>query len=161
MQSYDYVSICSPCLKTYSVLRILSRHLTPGEITGILQLKPDRVFAKGERFGMHPRRRKFTGWFYSTEGLVLSRDTRVHVEFLLGSIGNKRDELEQLVELGCKLDAMNYWLAREQMSPLIDPEQVRRLAEMRIDAWWDVHVDRPDKRRPLHVFPGELELRVE
>ena len=145
MRSYEYSDDYPTCLETYSTLRVYSDDLQPGEITEILGLQPHRSFAKGDAFGTSDRRRKATGWFYSTKNLVRSRDTRRHIDEVLAALEGKRDATKALIERGCKLDIMSYWLSIGQGGPAVESEQMQRLADLQIGVWWDVYFASSDE----------------
>lgn len=139
----DYDDDYATCAETYATLRILS-HTVPAElIAQAMQVAPTRSFAKGDHFGVDGGNiRQQTGWFWSTHEMSTSRDTRRHLDLVIQMLETKTKVILDLQAMGCKIDIVNYWVSKDgEGGPLIEPYQMRRLAELDLPVWWDVYVD--------------------
>ncbi len=143
MGDYKYADDYATCAETFSTLRIMSDTLLPDEVTEALGLQPTYCFAKGETFGRANRQRKFNGWYHSTKGSVQSKDSRRHIDEILTLLDGKQCALDTLVEKGCEMDIMSYWVSIGHGGPILEPEQMARLARFKIKVWWDVYFDEP------------------
>ncbi len=141
MKTYSYNDGYATCVETRSSLRIFSDIVGPLEVAAQLDLQPTKSFTKGEPFGKSQQLRKSNGWFYSTKGFVQSRDTRRHLDWIIDAIEPRRAAIHALVELGCKIDIFSFWVSIGHGGPTIEPEQMRRLSEMKISVGWDVYFD--------------------
>ncbi|MEO1283110.1 MAG: DUF4279 domain-containing protein [Pseudomonadota bacterium] len=141
MKPYAYSDDYPTCVATHSSLRIFSERLTPDEITAALEQKPTRSFTRGDLFGKNNQLRKTTGWLYSTEKLMKSRDTRRHLDQILAVLKGKQTSLDKLVSDGCSVDVMSFWLSIGHGGPIIEPEQMHQFSALNIRVWWDVYFD--------------------
>jgi hypothetical protein len=139
MRSAQYDDQYATCLATDSTLRIYSETVAPEEITAVLNLEPTRFFKMGEPRGTSGRLNAFHGWFYSTKGLTESRDTRRHIDLIVEALVGKTEAVHSLQERGCRVDISSYWLSIGQGGPMLSPEQMVKLAELKIEVWWDVY----------------------
>src|SRR5215204_3883377 len=97
MREEEYEDSFGTCVETYSSLRIFSDELGPDEVGKILRMDGnDGSFRKGEAHAGGRLRRKANGWFYSTEGLSSSRDTRRHIDLILSALEGREDGIERL-----------------------------------------------------------------
>lgn len=140
MSAYDYDDRYPTCVATYATFRIYSTTLHPDLITAALGFAPSRAFAKGDTFGKAQRIREMTGRLYATEGIVSSRDTRRHLDHILQRLEGKGRALDDLRAEGCDIDIMSYWLSVGHGGPVIEPGQMRQLAELKLPVSWDVYV---------------------
>ncbi|HEX2672673.1 MAG TPA: DUF4279 domain-containing protein, partial [Polyangiaceae bacterium] len=111
----DYAS----CAVTYATLRIFSDELTPDHISGELGIQPTRSFRRGEPISPRVERpRPEHGWLLCTDGLVSSRDTRRHIDWLLDNIGPKAEAFGRITNGGSRSDIYSFWVsARGQGGP--------------------------------------------
>jgi hypothetical protein len=140
MREEEYEDSYGTCVETYSTLRIFSDELGPDEIGRILRMEGnDGSFRKGDVHGGGKLRRKANGWFYSTEGLSSTTDTRRHIDLILSALEGREDGIEKLREAGCKIDVCSYFVSVGQGGPWLMPEQMLRLGRLGIEVWWDVY----------------------
>lgn len=133
----NYIDDFPSCKSTYATLRIYPRDLHPSKVTDKLNINPSdcSVANSPPRAG----RQKVNGWFLSTKGVIHSRDSRRHIDFLLDMIEPKSKNLYELTSEGAKIDISCYWLSSSgNGGPLISPSQMKRLADLNIEVWWDV-----------------------
>ncbi len=135
----DYDDSYATCVKTYSTLRIFSDALNPEEITDLLHIEPTSAFQKGEVHGRGKFERKTNGWFWCTEGMSSSKDTRRHVDLVLAAFEGKLDVVKALQARGCKIDITSYWMSSGQGGPWLMPPQMLKLGALGIGIWWDVY----------------------
>ena len=128
-------------VETYSTFRIFSECLEPENVSDILQIKPTRSFKKGERKSEINSKLQYqtNGWFYSTEGLCTSSDTRRHIDMILAILEGKMESINTLHAKGCEMDIVSYWESKGQGGPLLMPLQMSKLGSYGIAVWWDVY----------------------
>lgn len=138
--SEPYSDNYETCAQTYSTLRIFSNEGCPDYVSKLLQLTPTESFHLGELYGQNQLNRKWNGWFYSTRTLVVSQDTRRHIDFLLDAIEPRATAFDELSKLGYEFDIVSFWQSSTgHGGPALTHLQMKRLAERRIDVWWDVY----------------------
>ena len=135
----EYDDAYPTCVETYSTLRIFSDDLAPDEITGVLKLEPTRVFRKGDSHARGRLKRKTNGWFYSTEKLSTSKDTRRHIDLILAALDGKLDRVKKLHRKNSKIDIISYYQSVGQGGPWLMPQQMIKLGKLGINVWWDVY----------------------
>ena len=128
------------CIETNSTLRIFSDDLDPEYITEQLGIEPTSSFRKGDVHGQGKLRRKANGWFYCTETLSRSRDTRRHLDLILAELDGKDVALKALQARGCEVDVTSYWVSIGHGGPWLMPHQSLRLGTLGISIWWDVYL---------------------
>ena len=131
----------STCLETYSTLRIFSNEITPAEISSILLIEPSKSFCKDELLAQPGNRRKFNGWFLSSESKIDSNDTTQHTQWVITSILGKKDVVHSLRTRGAEIDICCYWVSAGQGGPTISPSQMRSLGDLDLEIWWDVYFE--------------------
>jgi len=142
----DYDDSYPTCAETYSTLRVFSDDLAPGEITRALQIEPTESFRKGDSHSQGRLQRKANGWFYSTQKLCDSKDTRRHIDAILAVLEGKTEWVQKIQHRGCTLDITSYWLSSNgHGGPWLMPEQMLKLGRMGISVWWDVYFSDEDK----------------
>ena len=141
----DYSDSYPTCVETHSTLRIFSDDFSPDEITKALGIKPTGAFAKGDLHSKGKLHRKANGWFYSTEKLSESRDTRRHLDMILTALDGKEPQIRALQATGCKTDITSYWVSSGQGGPWLMPDQMLRLGAFNIDIWWDIYFSSEDQ----------------
>ena len=145
-RSYEYSHDYPTCAQTYATFRIFSDDLLPAEITNILNFIPTKSHHKGQSKGKSGRYKyKSNGWFYGTEDLVNSRDTRAHIDEILTALQNRKDAILKLQQLGCQMDIINYFVSYGQGGPCLEPEQMVLLGDLKIGIWWDTYFTDKDE----------------
>jgi hypothetical protein len=150
----EYDDSYPTCLETYSTLRIFSDELDPEYITTLLGIEPTGSFRKGDLHGQGKLRRKAHGWFYCSETLSRSRDTRRHLDLLLAALAGKDIELKTLQTRGCETSIAGYWVSIGQGGPWLMPHQMLRLGALGIHIWWDVHFADHGEGGKSHARPA-------
>jgi hypothetical protein len=132
METSEYDDDYPTCVETYSTLCVFSDSVAPAAITTELGIPPTETFKKGESHSKGRLQRKANGWFYSTEGLLQSKDTRRHID-------SKERAIETLRQKGCKMDISSYWVSIGQGGPALWPCQMIKLGNFGIEIWWDIY----------------------
>lgn len=135
----DYDDSYATCIETYSTLRVFSDDIAPEEITRVLQIEPSESFQKGDNFSHGKLRRKTNGWFYSTEKLCDSKDTRRHIDLVLSMLEGKEQAVHRFQLQGCELDITSYWVSTGQGGPWLMPQQMLKLGSLGIEVSWDIY----------------------
>jgi hypothetical protein len=129
------------CRKTFAALRTFLDSVGPEVITAKLGITPTANFLKGDRHGGGKFSRKFNGWFLSSEGLVESKDTRRHIDWVISQLANHEVTLKEMRAAGFEMDISCFWLSTGQGGPIISPAQMRELSQLELEIWWDVYFD--------------------
>ena len=145
MNDSEYDDNYPTCAETFSTLRIFSDDLKPEEITEILGIEATRSFLNGDVHALEKLKRKTNGWFYSTEKLSPSKDTRRHIDLILLALEGKSEAVEKLRLKGCKFDITSYWVSRGQGGPSLLPQQLLKLGTIGIEVWWDIYFERKNE----------------
>lgn len=139
----EYDDEYATCHETHSTFRIFSQAVDPDEITVLLGLAPSESFFRGDVYdGSY--RRKAHGWFLTTEGIVLSRDSRRHIDWLLEILMPKRLQILTLQAKQVDMDISSYWVSAGQGGPALAPAQMAQLAELHLQVWWDIYLRKSD-----------------
>lgn len=139
MEEYQYDDSYSTCVETYSALRIFSDNIPPEEITRLLQIQPTDRFQKGDSHSQGKLKRKANGWFYSTEKLSESKDTRRHMDLILRALDGREGAVKKLRLDGCEIDITTYWVSVGHGGPWLMPQQMLKLGTLGIGVWWDIY----------------------
>ena len=144
MTTIEYDDAYPTCDRTDVALRIYPGDRDPDWVTAALGVQPTSVNRKGEqRTSSIGRVRTIpkNAWFLSSQGNVVSRDARRHLDWLLDSLAPAADRVRALTEdETVSIDVMCvWWSAAGHGGPLLSPEQMSRLAEMNLDLGFDIY----------------------
>ncbi len=131
------------CARTYAGLRIYHDALSPDQITDMLGIEPSCTQVKGRAITkssgvefMPP----IGGWFLSTKDVVVSRDIRRHVDWILNRLVGTDEALRRLQAEGHRTDIFCYWLSADgHGGPMLSPEIMRRLGELELEIGFDIY----------------------
>lgn len=131
------------CQRTYATLCIYSGDADPSVVTKRLGIEPSssqrRVDAEALE-SAKSKRAAVNGWFLESQGLVESRDSRRHIDWLLDRVEAKADALRSLQELGCRTEISCFWMSQEgHGGPALTPIQMQRLAQLNLELWFDFY----------------------
>lgn len=137
----EYDDNYESCHKTFVTLRIYSDTIIPEEITNTLQVQPSEFVTKGEVYAINSKKvREINGWFLTSEGFVDSKDCRRHFDFLADKILPIKNELKALQNKDCEIDISCFWSSENgQSGPTLSPKQLKKLAELELEIWFDVY----------------------
>jgi Domain of unknown function (DUF4279) len=132
------------CARTYATLLIYPVRTDPEAITQRLGMEPSSWQRRGEPTTYNSRRpsrvAEIDGWFLTTRGLIESRDSRRHIDWLLDRVEGKEAELLSLQEEGCRMIVSCYWEAASSGGgPTVSPEQMKRLGERNVELGFDIY----------------------
>ncbi|MBI3462420.1 MAG: DUF4279 domain-containing protein [Planctomycetes bacterium] len=131
------------CARTHATVRIYPPEvIDPREITRRLGIEPSSWQRKGDHSpeGKPPRIYKTHGWFLTSKGIVGSKDSRRHLDWLLEQIGPKAEALRELHREGCRMDVSCFWESQSgQGGPTVSPRQMEQLARLNLDLWFDLY----------------------
>jgi Domain of unknown function (DUF4279) len=138
------------CARTYATLLIYPVRTEPEAITQRLGIGPSSWQRRGEPTAYSLRRpsrvAEIDGWFLTTRGLIESRDSRRHIDWLLDQIEGKAMELRSLLDEGSWICITCYWAAAScGGGPTISPEQMRRLGALNIELSFDLYFHGEDE----------------
>ena len=86
-------------------------------------------------------RHQLGGWFLTTEDMVVSKDLRRHVDWILERLTGKDELLKNLQAEGNWMDIFCLWLSTEgHGGPTLSPSIMRRLAELELEIGFDLYV---------------------
>src|SRR6185369_4481453 len=84
---------------------------------------------------------KKSGWSLSTKGVLTSLDARHHFDWILERIRGKKEAFSVLHSRGYLVDVCCRWDSKSgHGGPTLSPSQMRDLAELEIELWFDVYV---------------------
>ncbi|WP_244905993.1 DUF4279 domain-containing protein [Pseudomonas lurida] len=132
------------CAECYVRLMIYPGERHPDEITNIMKVRPTLINVAGEKVtnsrGL-TREVKNSGWFFSTEGYVLSKDLREHIDWIVEKISPHRESLRTVQKIdGVKITLKCVWFSLLGHSgPVLWPEQMRALADLDLECSFDVY----------------------
>ena len=130
------------CAYTHAWLRIMHETVDPDEVTALLGVAPSKLQRRGDPNKSRPG--KFLskgGWTLSTKGVLGSKDARHHLDWIIEKIADKKAEFAQLHEKGYLVDLCVRWDSLSgHGGPAISPKQMKALAELEIELWFDVYV---------------------
>jgi hypothetical protein len=138
------------CARTYATLLIYPVRTDTEAITQRLGIEPSSWQRRGgpvaSSLRRPPRVAEIDGWFLTTRGLIESRDSRRHIDWLLDQIEGKAVELRSLLDEGSRICITCYWSAAScGGGPRISPEQMRRLGALNIELWFDIYFHGEDE----------------
>src|SRR3990172_13078367 len=120
------------CLETYATLRIYHEHLDPDSLSRRLGLAPTESQVRGQLLnpgGRVPLIAPLGGWFLSTKSALESRDSQLHISWLLDRLGGQDEVLGQLRKEGYRMDISVSWLsAHGHGGPTLSPLLMSRMA---------------------------------
>lgn len=138
-----YINDYGTCKETHVTLRIYLEGVDPDEVTKRLGIKPTKIQRKEESQNIQsklPTVPKPTAWFLSSNGQCISKDSRRHLDFILEQLVPKADVLQELQQLGSKMDISCYWLSKDSHGgPIISPHQMQKLVGLNLDLWYDIY----------------------
>lgn len=133
------------CKRSYVTLRIYPANLDPKEVTHRLGIEPSEWQRQGEtRYPNSKRSDQITlnGWFLTSNGIVNSKDSRQHLDWLLAQLAPKADTIRALQAEGCRMDISCYWLSKcGHGGPSVTPNQMEQLARLGVELWFDVYFE--------------------
>jgi hypothetical protein len=123
------------CNLTFGSLCVLSEEMHPQEVTSLLGINPTKSLVAGESraSGTHRIVNKLSGWFLSSEGVLSSRDSRDHLDWLLTKLNGKDDAIAEFHRRGWQAFFFFYWSSSSgHGGPTLSPPQTKRLAELNL-----------------------------
>lgn len=134
MMPYD--DAYATCDSTYATLRVYPGAISPEEVTERLGIEATDTMTE-TRTG-----EPLNGWFLSSKTNVASRDVRRHIDWLLDKIDPAALALVSLpASEGVDADVACFWdSAQGHGGPILSPVQMKRLASLDLDIWFDVYL---------------------
>lgn len=128
------------CKAIYVTLRILKDDLVVEDVTGRLGISPSESQTKSQE-ASHQRTVEIGGWFLCSKGIVDSKDTRRHLDWLIEQLMPKQKELREMQTEGFVMDVPCYWLSSfRQGGPTLSPSTMKSLGELGLELWFDVYL---------------------
>lgn len=132
----------APCEVTYVTLRVYSDSTSPDAISARLGIEPSHSRARGSLPPAPdvPVRPRTHQWFLSSKDHVQSRDSRRHIDWLLGRLEPALPSLRQLLADGARADISCFWVrAWGHSGPTLSQPQLLRLAATGLDFFYDIY----------------------
>jgi hypothetical protein len=130
------------CDLTFGSLCVLSGDMHPQEVTYLLGINPTKSQVAGESrsSGSHRIVNKLSGWFLSSEGVLSSRDSRDHLDWLLTKLNGKDDAIAEIHRRGWQVYFFFYWSSLSgHGGPTLSPPQMKRLAALNLEISFDCY----------------------
>jgi len=123
---------------TRATLAIYPGDMDPEKVTQKLGLAPTSSQGKGEYEVFTPAGERMvysSSWLLSSEGEVLSKDLRRHLDWLLDRIEPVAAQLRELQQHPSMKMAVSclWWSAFNEGGPTLWPEQMRRMAQLNLE----------------------------
>jgi len=112
-----------------------------GEVTSLVKASPTSTQKKGDlRSEEKQQSYKKTGWWISSKGLVSSKDSRDHLDFILSKLDGADEGFKVLHSRGFLMDLCVRWDSLSgHGGPTLSPVQMARLAELEIEVWFEIY----------------------
>lgn len=129
------------CRYTHAWLRIMSDDFDIPEVSSLLKAIPTNTQKKGEVVPEAEHKTfKKTGWWLSSKGMIASKDSRDHIDFILARLEGADDGMKSLHSRGFLVDLCVRWDSKSgHGGPTLSPVQMFRLAELEIEVWFDIY----------------------
>jgi Domain of unknown function (DUF4279) len=127
------------CERTTATLRIACGAMHPQQVTTLLNVEPTRQTVRGERMQFSSRAKSYIPrlnmWLLDSEGVILSKDLRRHLDWIIGKVRPHRDALLSLQQLpDVKMDVTCVWWSQHgDGGPTLWPEQMLGLGELNLE----------------------------
>jgi hypothetical protein len=123
------------CARTYVTLRIYPEKTSVAEITELLGIEPS--FTENNDTSDSSSKKV---WLLSTNGQVISKDIRRHLDFLLDQLLPLKAQIKALEKDQAQLDISCFWQSQHgQGGPTLSDQQLSKLAELGIEIWFDFY----------------------
>jgi Domain of unknown function (DUF4279) len=119
----------------------MSDDLDLEEVTCLVKAAPTETQKKGDlQSATKQSHYKETGWWISSEGIVSSKDSRDHIDFILSKVTDADDGFRVLHSRGYLVDLCIRWDSQfGHGGPTLSPHQMSRLALLNIEVWFDIY----------------------
>lgn len=140
----DYAS----CRKTFATLCLYHPVNDPSTVAEQLGLTPTRSFRQGDvrnaRSTVHPTY-PVSGWFFSTEESIKSRDLRRHLDYILGRLAHRGPQLSVLRTQGWTTAVNCFWSSIQgHGGPTVSPVQMAGLVALDLELSLDLYREEMD-----------------
>jgi len=139
-----YDSEYATCERTAARVRVYGEGLEPNAVSVALGIQPSKSQRMGDKVATSPGRKRVakTGlWLLSSEEHVESRDLRDHLDWLLGVLVPKAEELHTILEPMEAVEAdisCIWWSKYGQGGPVLWPEHLDGLARVGLELGLDI-----------------------
>ena len=129
----------STCERTQAALRIATGKMHPEEVTALLKVEPTRITVVGKPVrGDGPGKghvARLNLWLLDSEGIIVSKDLRHHLDWIIGRVGPRRDALFSLQQSSdVKMDvSCVWWSMHGDGGPALWPEQMLGLGQLNLE----------------------------
>ena len=131
------------CEETYVTLRIYPGDIDPDEISKLLSLAATEIQRAGQpnpSKSLPGRVYRLSGWFLSSQRLVQSTDSQVHLDWLFRQLDGRQETLAALRARGAAMDVACFWVsANGHGGPTLSPERAAMLSQFGLPLWFDVY----------------------
>jgi hypothetical protein len=131
---YDDASVA--CAETGARLNIYSDHLSPEEITAIMQVEPTVCVRKGDAPSDDKDASTSTIWSFTTYATSNSKESRRHLDLVIAMLEGKDEAVNKLRKEGCAMHLAIHWVpASTGGGPWFNPIQMIRLGSLGVAVW--------------------------
>ena len=119
----------------------MSDDLDLEEVTSLVKAEATKTQKKGDlQSAARQRHYTKTGWWISSEGVVSSKDSRDHIDFILSKLADSDGGFRVLHSRGHLIDLCIRWDSLSgHGGPTLSPIQMSRLAALDIEVWFDIY----------------------
>ena len=135
----------SSCESTYVEFLVYVDKDSAQAVSNILQLEPTKSQTKGDLIvnsrGIE-RLAKTTYWILSSEGKILSKDIRHHLDWLLNQLLDKQFQLSRLQSnTNMSMTVNCIWWSTGSGGPTLWPEQMKMLSQLNLECTFDIYFE--------------------
>lgn len=136
-----YIDDYPTCDSTYVTLRIYTGDIDPEFVTQILKIQPSDILVKGKVAAGRKSPAILNGWFLCSEGQVLSKDSRRHIDWLLDQLLGKEEQLRTVSENIKEMYVSCYWSSESgHGGPRISLHQMKGLLNFGLELDHDIYI---------------------
>lgn len=129
------------CLRTYCTLRIYTGEQNPDALSTILACQPTSLWHKSSERGAKAVK-PFNAWFLSSRGIIDSRESRRHLDYVLNVLENKKTQLDDYLQGQGYKDVVCFWHSSgQQGGPALNAKHAAILADFDIDISWNIYTE--------------------
>jgi hypothetical protein len=133
------------CESTHVELLVYLDKEEASYVTKVLDIEPSKSQTTGElvvNSRGSERTAKNTYWSLSSEGKVLSKDLRHHLNWLLEQLMSRQFQLSRLQNDDAVTMTVNcVWWSKGSGGPTLWPEQMKKLSALNLECTFDFYID--------------------
>ena len=140
------------CKETSTSFRIMHPDLDLAAISHQLDLIPAWTRQKGQIYGKRKTPHRISIWALDTDGIITSRDTRRHLDWLLDLLEPRAAMLARFRQHGYEMDLYCMWCRLGGTGgPILSPYQMARMAALQLPIGFEFWHEDEDEADVTHT----------